>query len=759
MDHELIYMCLVGGNAVSAFLSWRLQATNACDVTLVWKSGYDAVSQYGISFKSSSFGNERFKPRHVVRAPEEAANRKGTVFDYVILCVKALPDVYDLASVVESVVTPQHTCILVNTTHTLGVEAQLETRFPSNVVISLVSGAEITQLGASEFEHKGSTEIWIGPANKNDNSSLQTDMADALAMTLSSGQVTCHVSPNIRQQQYERMIGPIAFHPLSVLFETSSHAAMIDKIGVKAMISDVIDELLSIATAQDCSFPPNFKEKIIEEMVKPTDTNSIMFQDFTSRRPMEVETYLGSPIKLAQSTGVRVPRIETLYAILHHINTVNQQRKDFSSASSSVNAAGPRISVAPPSRAINGPSTNVSMPIPARGRGRIPSTNGPPSTTMRRGPPVNGINGLTSNGYGRPACGPIAHPPQRNLSRRGSIEGNDLEEFSHLVLYDDIPESGEPINGIDPSEIALRERELMLKQRELALREHEIRLKMASGSVRRGPQTPSVRNGGFDNDDDDDYFDPADGPPPPMIDPDNFDMMSVTSRRHRKKTLNQREIRQNPEMGDLIPPVRRTNGFSLRQAFPRNRSSARIPTPMPGLHVNLMDDNMLSYSSNRYGNVDRAQMGLDSRSQSLTTARLDELQSNGNSPTGVGGQYQRRISHSPGNANIPRGSRRPSPPNGYSGSSINCRPSPPGAMRQPAIRNPPGQGEFLAPHSVEQYAGVSALHPPKGSINFRSLTGSASASAGSGDSANIDSEPSANSSQSSLGPRPPIGVR
>lgn len=56
--------CVVGGNAVSAFLSWRLSATNACDVTLVWKSGFDAVSQYGISFRSSTFGNERFKPRH-----------------------------------------------------------------------------------------------------------------------------------------------------------------------------------------------------------------------------------------------------------------------------------------------------------------------------------------------------------------------------------------------------------------------------------------------------------------------------------------------------------------------------------------------------------------------------------------------------------------------------------------------------------------------------------------------------------------------
>ena len=48
---DLMHVCVVGGNAVSAFLSWRLQATNACDVTLVWKSGFDAVFQYGISFK------------------------------------------------------------------------------------------------------------------------------------------------------------------------------------------------------------------------------------------------------------------------------------------------------------------------------------------------------------------------------------------------------------------------------------------------------------------------------------------------------------------------------------------------------------------------------------------------------------------------------------------------------------------------------------------------------------------------------------
>lgn len=116
---------------------------------------------------------------------------------------------YDLAAVIDSVVTPQHTCILVNTTHTLGIESAIEERFPTNVVLSLVSGAELNQLGQSEFEHKGSTDVWIGAASRNSTipPSIQEDMAQAISITLSSGQVNSQVSPNIRQQQFERVIG------------------------------------------------------------------------------------------------------------------------------------------------------------------------------------------------------------------------------------------------------------------------------------------------------------------------------------------------------------------------------------------------------------------------------------------------------------------------------------------------------------------------------------------------------------------------
>jgi hypothetical protein len=314
----------------------------------------------------------------------------------------------------------------------------------------------------------------------------------------------------------------------------------------------------------------------------------------------------------------------------------------------------------------------------------------------------------------------------------------------------------------------------MLRQKELQLREQEL-------NMRRGPRRPPPppsQMGGFDEDDDeDDFFDPmAPRGPGPIIDPDNFDMMSVTSRRNRK-IPSASQIRENPESmgmgrGGGPGPGRSRNPFT-RPGLNKNRTSARMMQDVPGLHDSIMNNPLLGYSSNRYGNVDRGEMGQQSRANSLTAARLDELQQGG----GGYGAYppmSRRTSQSPGNplSPGPRPNGRPSPPNGFAPNGMpppnsfapngmlpNGRPSPPG-MRQPVPRHPPGHGNAVAPQQIEQHSGVSNLNPPKTRTQVRSLTGSASASAGSGSSgASGQLDISENSSQSSLGPRPPLGVR
>lgn len=539
-----------------------------------------------------------------------------------------------------------------------------------------------------------------------------------------------------------------------MLFETPNHAALFEKVGVKDMISDVIDELLRLAEANGCKLAIDFKQRTMDDMVKPNLPESIMWQDYVARRPMEIETYLGSPIKLARDSQVSVPRIETLYAILHNINTVNRTRPKPGDGPPHQPHPGsmpgtPTLAGLPPRMPsqqghhpmMNGMPNGNGMP-PRQPRPRN-SSNFPPG--MRRPPPMNGH---PPNGYPRPP--PSLNGGSRAPSRRNSIEGNDLEEFSHLVLYDDIPEGQEPSLGGE--DLALRERELQLRQRELAIREHELRMRRGPppGS-RRGP-APSLRNVPQNFDDDDEYFDPNAVTGGPTIDPDNFDMMSVTSRKNRKATApSPAQLRRNPEFDAPVPP----RGGRFRP-FGRSRPSHTSNTP--NITDNILDDPLMSLTSNRYAAVDRGAMGAGSRANSLTASRLDELHySHGpGGPPSMNGALPRRASQSPGNPYSPSlrgGGGRPSPPNGY-GPQMNGRPSPPDGVRQPVPRYPSGQGNSLAPQQVEQHVGVSALRPPK-LRNVRSLTGSASASAGSGE---LDSEQSAHSSQSSLQNGLTIGV-
>lgn len=508
----------------------------------------------------------------------------------------------------------------------------------------------------------------------------------------------------------------------------------------------------------------------MEKMIIPSETHNIMYQDFTARRPMEVETYLGSPIKLAQENGLQVPRIETLYALLHNINIVNQTRPQGAAAPPSPpSQPTPRMSSAPMPNGPPMPFPNGRGPPPPgmrpgmRPGSRAPSQAGgpPPPPGMRRGPPsMSGYpppGRMNGNGWG-----PRGPPPQQ-MSRRPSFEGNDLEEFSHLMLYDNVDADGhyDGMPSAPSGDLAMRERELALRQKELALREREYH--MRRGGPRMPPPPPS---NAYDDDDEDgeDFFDPTMMPAGPGVDPDNIDMMSVTSRRTRKAP-SASQLRNNPEM--MGPPgPRQSRGPMMRRPKMQNRTSAALMSEMPNLRQELMSNPLMGYSSDRFGTVDRMNMGNESRANSLTAERLNELQHggppNGFPPPHNGYPMNRRGSASPGNplSPGPRPPPRTSPPNGYGPPGRNGRPSPPG-MRQPVPRHPPGHGNAVAPHQIEQQTGVSNLYPPKsGPPNqVRSLTGSASASTGSGDSHRIDSEQSAHTSSSSLGPRPPIGVR
>ena len=185
--------------------------------------------------------------------------------------------------------------------------------------------------------------------------------------------------------------------PASVLFESPVLTDLIRLPGVHDLVCDVIDELLDIAASQECKFPSNFRQNTIQSMLDSSSQDpSTMYQDFMARRPMEVETYLGSPVELAKAANLRVLRLETLYTLLRHVNTVNRDRPAASSA--------PRNAAVP----VNPPATPSNHVL-------VQSSSGP--TTKWTGQWGSQASARTSNGSSNGPARKARSSPGQWLSR------------------------------------------------------------------------------------------------------------------------------------------------------------------------------------------------------------------------------------------------------------------------------------------------------------------------------------------------------
>jgi len=690
---------------------------------------------------------------------DEAAEQDRP-FDYVLLCVKAVPDIYDLAAIVEPVVAPSHTCIVVNTTTSIGVEHALESAFPKNLVLSLVVLGKLEQNGPADFEQIGDTSIWLGICSNTEiiPAKVQQDISESFALTLESGDVVCRISQNIRQQQWQNLIGPIAFHPVSVLLEEPSHSNLLAKPLVNRMIMDIVDELLHIAQSQSCTFPSDFKQNVLDSMTSSPQSSSMMFQDFLARRPMEVQVLLANPISIARLAGIEVPHLETIYAVLHHINQVNQTRTTAnvtrtSSANSTPPLAQPAVFASSPMNPQRSSAATSIRQVPSPMMRPIAALAPQPRQRARLPPRSQ------SEQTNRRVLPSEADGPHGDVSHRDSYgeQYDGLEEFASIAMYGDtigseIPtmpmqQSAPPdaYRGSRNADIAMRERELQLRQRELALREREMRTGMMNGR-RAGPKYY-----GEDDDDGDDYYD-ADMPTPrmemapsrivapqmqqPPMDPSGFDMMSMTSRRN-KRFPSMQNLRMTPSASgmDFIPrsqPSRNTG----RPRMAKDRSMAA--DYIPRNHTSIYEDPMIAATSNRYPTVDTKTLTDNSRANSLTAQSFNDAASFAHSNYGgapqphmnghmqqYGGGYQPAYSRREYQQHYdPRGGH------GYPPAVGRVQPmygQPPTIVREPMARYPTDDRI----QQLQQGPPKPSQHrmDANGKKGHRSLTGSASASA------------------------------
>ncbi|KAJ2804975.1 hypothetical protein H4R20_002281, partial [Coemansia guatemalensis] len=127
-----IKVLLLGAGALGSIFAWRLQEGDKAKVTVVCRSNYSAVKSKGFSIISEAYGKHTYHPSKVVQSVEEAVS-DGTVYDFVIVCTKALPNFDDNSKVIAPAVNGTNTTIIL-IQNGIGIEEAFCARFPDSPI-------------------------------------------------------------------------------------------------------------------------------------------------------------------------------------------------------------------------------------------------------------------------------------------------------------------------------------------------------------------------------------------------------------------------------------------------------------------------------------------------------------------------------------------------------------------------------------------------------------------------------------------------
>ncbi|KAK5170989.1 uncharacterized protein LTR77_004133 [Saxophila tyrrhenica] len=288
------------------------------DVTAVCRSNYEAAKANGFLIDSDRYGKGiRIHPK-VVCSPGEAA--EAGQLDFLIVTTKALPDAETSKVIAPAVTEGKTTIVLIQ--NGVGIEDEYARMFPQNPILSCVVYLPTTQIrpGVIQMGTFESLELGTFPASAYSKSTEVREAADMFMdiMQKSGSQVKWY--DDIQEKRWNKLLLNAPWNPICALTLSRDAAFLASDSSANKVIEDVMLEV--VAVAQKLGYgkisPAAAGEQLkrAEGRVGTKGIEPSMLVDVLNGRRMEVDAILGSPVRVAKSVGIDVPRLELLYGLM-----------------------------------------------------------------------------------------------------------------------------------------------------------------------------------------------------------------------------------------------------------------------------------------------------------------------------------------------------------------------------------------------------------------------------------------------------------
>lgn len=308
---------IAGAGAIGAYMGARM-ARAGLDVTLFARGPHlRAMQEHGVRVKSAE-GDFEARPRLAANLEEV-----GPV-DVVFLAVKAhsLPQ---LAPQLRPVLGPETTVVSTQNgvpwwffqgLSGVGDGIRLERVDPGGVIAAAIEprrvvgsivyfSTEIIEPGV--ILHTDGNRISLGEPEGS-----RSERCRQIAAALVASGLRCPVTTHIRNEIWVKILGNIAFNPISALTRATL-VEMVRDPEVGALVRKVMMETEAVAAKLGFQLPVSVEQRIAGAE-KVGEHKTSMLQDLEAGRPMELEAIVGAVVELGERLGMPMPHTATVYA-------------------------------------------------------------------------------------------------------------------------------------------------------------------------------------------------------------------------------------------------------------------------------------------------------------------------------------------------------------------------------------------------------------------------------------------------------------
>jgi 2-dehydropantoate 2-reductase len=308
---------IAGAGAIGGYLGARM-AHAGQDVTLYARGPHlRAMQERGLQVRSAE-GDFEVRPRIVGNLQEAGP------MDVIFLGVKAngltllAPQVQPLIGESTTVVSTQNGIpwwyFQTNAGDLTGLHLErvdpggvIAAAIPAkNVVASIAYFAtELVEPGV--IHHTEGNRLSLGEPD-----GTRSDRCKAISEALIKAGIRCPVTQKIRTEIWVKILGNVAFNPISALTRATL-AQMARDSEVGPVVRNIMLEVEAVAAKMGIEMPISVDQRIAGAE-KVGDHKTSMLQDLESGRPMELEAVVGAVVELGERLGVSMPHTRTVYA-------------------------------------------------------------------------------------------------------------------------------------------------------------------------------------------------------------------------------------------------------------------------------------------------------------------------------------------------------------------------------------------------------------------------------------------------------------